>query len=259
MNNKIDFPFDKEGALKINEFRINVLDNILENLKLQDTAIRSCLDAGCGVGYFAKFLKEKGFDVKAFDIREENIVEAKTRVKDVEFFVDDIEELKNIKEDFDLVLCFGLLYHLENPLKALRNLAKLTKKYLIIESMIIPDNKPTALLVKERQELDQSKNYVALIPSEELINMFLKLLDFKVYKIDLKYHKVNIHNDFKRSLFKNKSRTIILASRKPLYINGIKEIEENLSPDYLLHYRKLIRWLFKLLIKIKQYYIKKIF
>jgi len=240
MNNKIDFPFDKEGALKINEFRTNVLDSILEDLKLQDSEIRSCLDAGCGVGYFSKFLKEKRFDVTSFDIKEENIIEAKKRVKDVDFFVDDLENLKNIKGNFDLVLCFGLLYHLENPLKALRNLAKLTKKYLIIESMIIPDNKPTALLVKEEQELDQSKNYVALVPSEKLINLFLKLLDFKVYRIDLKYYKFNIHNDFKSSLFKNKGRTIILASRIPLssIYNGIKEIEENLSPDYLSHYKK---------------------
>ena len=39
---------------------------------------------------------------------------------------------------FDLVLCFGLLYHLESPLRAIRHLRKLTGKVLLLESMCIP-------------------------------------------------------------------------------------------------------------------------
>ena len=212
---------------------MNILKSILSDLKIADPKIKSSLDVGCGVGYFSKFLREEGFNVTAFDVREDNIVEAKKRVKNVEFFVDDIEDLINIKGDFDLVLCFGLLYHLENPLKALRNLVKLTKKYLIIESMIAPDNRPAALLVKEEQELDQSKNYVALLPTEKLIVYFLKLLDFKVYKLNLNYYQPHIHSDFKSNLLKHKSRTIILASRKEVCTKGIEEIKEKLLSDYL--------------------------
>ena len=56
---------------------------------------------------------------------------------------------------FDLVLCFGLLYHLENPLLAVRHLRSLTEKCLLLESMGVPDNKPSMLLREEPSEFDQ--------------------------------------------------------------------------------------------------------
>ena len=37
--------------------------------------------------------------------------------------------------EFDLVLCFGLLYHLENPMRTIRHLRALTGQGLLLESM----------------------------------------------------------------------------------------------------------------------------
>src|SRR5690606_31610402 len=39
-------------------------------------------------------------------------------------------------EQYDVVLSLGLLYHLANPVQHLRNLARLTKKTLIINTLI---------------------------------------------------------------------------------------------------------------------------
>lgn len=39
---------------------------------------------------------------------------------------------------FDVVLQFGVLYHLKNPLLGIENTAKVTKKYALIETAIIP-------------------------------------------------------------------------------------------------------------------------
>jgi len=36
--------------------------------------------------------------------------------------------------EFDVVLCLGILYHMKNPFKVIENLAKITKKTIIIES-----------------------------------------------------------------------------------------------------------------------------
>ena len=57
---------------------------------------------------------------------------------------------------FDLVLCFGLLYHLENPLRPSAIFASLTGKCLLLESMCVPDEKPSMLLREEPREEDQS-------------------------------------------------------------------------------------------------------
>lgn len=61
---------------------------------------------------------------------------------------------------FDFVLCCGLLY-LENPLLAMRNLPALTEKCLLLESMCIPDEKPSMLLREEPRADDQSLTDIA--------------------------------------------------------------------------------------------------
>ncbi len=46
----------------------------------------------------------------------------------------------NEKQDADFVLCFGLLYHVENPIQILRKLAALAKRSLCIETQVLPFN-----------------------------------------------------------------------------------------------------------------------
>ena len=102
------------------------------------------------MGFFSKTLEECGLNVCGFDGREENIVEARKRFPHLPFERADIED-RNIRDlgRFDFVLCCGLLYHLENPLMAMRNLQSLTEKCLLVESMCIPDEKPSMLLREE--------------------------------------------------------------------------------------------------------------
>ena len=69
----------------------------------------------------------------------------------------DIEDRKVSKlGQFDFVLCFGLLYHLENPLQAIRNLRAITEKCVLLESMCLPEEKCSMLLSEEPRQEDQS-------------------------------------------------------------------------------------------------------
>ena len=108
----------------------------LENL----AALFSALDAGCGIGFFAQILHEFGLEVAAFDGRVGNVEEARRRFPGIRFDVGDIEspQIRALGR-FDLVVCFGLLYHLENPFLAIRNLRALTGRALLLESMCFPD------------------------------------------------------------------------------------------------------------------------
>ncbi len=91
--------------------------------------LRSALDLGCGVGYYAAMLRDLGFQTCAADGRADNISEAGDRHSGIDFRVADAEDpaLSELGI-FDLVLCLGLLYHLENPLRAIRNLRAITGK-----------------------------------------------------------------------------------------------------------------------------------
>ncbi len=68
-----------------------------------------------------------------------------------------------------------MLYHLEDPLLAIRHLRALTEKCLLLESMCVPDEKPSMLLREEPREDDQSLTDVAYYPSEDsLIKMLYR-------------------------------------------------------------------------------------
>ena len=53
-----------------------------------------------------------------------------------------IGTMDEIKEKFDIVLLFGVLYHLPNPVMVLKTLANITHKMLLISSHIIDEKEP---------------------------------------------------------------------------------------------------------------------
>lgn len=92
------------------------------------------LDAGCANGYYTLDLAKKGFRVTGIDLSPKNIKECKRRVKElnldnVDFFVADLENLKNIKDNqFDCIISFAALRYVPNVMKAMKELYRITKK-----------------------------------------------------------------------------------------------------------------------------------
>src|SRR5438067_8834216 len=138
--------------------------------QLGSRQLRTAADVGCGFGYFTRTLLELGLDVTAVDGRAENVAETARRNPSARCETFNVEDpaLGRIGP-FDLVVCFGLLYHLENPLAAIRNLATLTGDVLLAESVCAPGAAPAAVLYEEDDDIDQGLNYVALIPTEALL------------------------------------------------------------------------------------------
>src|SRR6266540_299913 len=119
-------PFDTPYTLRFNEARKALMGRLLQEI-INGERVSNALDVGCGFGYFSQYLKQSGIEVMGIDGRPENVEEARKRYPDIDFKVYDIEELSvGSLGQYDLVLCFGLLYHLENPFRAIRNLSSLT-------------------------------------------------------------------------------------------------------------------------------------
>jgi len=206
-------PFDAPDALLINEARKSFLEAFLSELIKREN-IATTLDAGCGFGFFSGFLKKKGFEVTAFDGRAENVAEAKRRNPNVKFTIYDVEDPSiGALGLFDLVLCFGLLYHLENPFRAIRNLASLTEKVLLVETVIAPGKSLATFLYEENFRQDQGLDYIALIPTESwFVKCFYRVGFPFVYKARI----LPDHQDFRSSLAKRQRRTVLVASRVEL-------------------------------------------
>ena len=179
-----------------------------------ELGLHSALDMGCGVGYYSAMLRELGFQTCALDGRAENISEAAIRHPGIDFRVADAEnpDLSSLGV-FDLVLCLGLLYHLENPLRAIRNLRALTGKLLLIESMIVPDDEPYLIMLDEPAGEDQSLGAVSCYPSEGAIVKMAYRAGFPhVYR----FRELPNHELYRSGIGRARSRTLIAASVTPL-------------------------------------------
>jgi len=195
------------------------LAEVLPSLHLD---LRTAIDIGCGVGYFAKFLADLGLAVVAVDGRPENVIEARSRYPHLRFVVQDIEDAA-LRElgTFDLVICVGVLYHLENPFAAVRNLHHLTRSVLLIESRVSPGEAPSATLVDEGLRQDQGLNYCAFIPTRACLAKMLSLAGFShVYSLS----RLPEHADFQDSVKAYRNRDMLVASKSELTSPLLKPI-----------------------------------
>ena len=222
--------FDQEHARRFVAARQAFLGPVLKDLR-DAGGITSVADVGCGVGYFSGFLSELGFDVVGSDGRVENVEEAKRRYPQIVFRYWNVEDSSLDGRDcYDLVLCVGLLYHLESPIRALRNLSTIARKMLLIESYATPQNR-TALYLREEADLeDQSLTRLALYASEATLIKICYQVGFgQVYRFD----PLPDHEDFRARSGRKRQRTMLLACRTPLrlaYLQSVPEPEDFSDP-----------------------------
>ena len=216
-------PFDQKEYRQLIEARGKTLQHTVRRLK-PAVGLSNAVDAGCGAGFFSQTLADCGLKVCGFDARAENVAEARRRFPQIPFEQGDIEEQVILQLGrFDLVLCFGLLYHLENPLRAIRHLRGLTEKCLLLESMCLPEEKPSMLLREEPRQEDQSLTDVACYPSEgSLVKMLYRAGFAAVYRVI----SLPDHDDFRDTPEHARRRTVLLASVAAIDVGGFRLIPE---------------------------------
>ena len=94
------------------------------------------LDIGCGRGHFIYLMKKKGWSVYGTEFSLSSAEGAKKRVGDDAIFVNnDLDELKNVNINFNIITLWHVLEHLENP-KKIANLIDeklINKGFAVIE------------------------------------------------------------------------------------------------------------------------------
>jgi 2-polyprenyl-3-methyl-5-hydroxy-6-metoxy-1,4-benzoquinol methylase len=131
--------------LPIHETRRRILMDVLEPEFGDRWPATSCLDLACHEGWFAVALAQRGCGrVLGIDAREENLAGAR-QIRDLlglpnlELRRADVTEMDPTAfGSFDAVLILGLLYHLEDPVGALRLARALTRRVCVIETQFAP-------------------------------------------------------------------------------------------------------------------------
>lgn len=184
----IIYPFDTLGA------NLDVMFSLLQNSgfisDLENSEIKTVCDIGCANGEMALTFAASGFDTTAVDftykhdrapyVARRHAEEHGLQVAIADFSVDKPFTVGDIKNGlitdpskdypddfrFDLVVCFGLLYHLRNPFGFVESLARIGKRVLLGTWVIthLPDlrvkvaNDPIAWLL-DKPENDDPTNY----------------------------------------------------------------------------------------------------
>jgi len=112
-----------------------ISDEVSKNIS-QNTEI--IFDAGCGDGTYTQEIKNNfpGSKIYAADPSSEGIKIAAARHPGIDFFVMDLEDeeaFKRFPAKLDVTVVRGVLHHMSNPEKGIRNLSKITKKIIIVE------------------------------------------------------------------------------------------------------------------------------
>ena len=105
-----------------------------------------CLDIGCHEGFYSFAMARLGVEsITGLDVRDANLNKARFAAErlghaSIAFQQGNIEELDpRSVGSHDLVLFLGVLYHLENPMRALRNLRAITSELCVIETQVIDE------------------------------------------------------------------------------------------------------------------------
>ncbi len=107
---------------------------------LGEIKFNSALDVGCGKGEIISKLKKLYPEVMiiGIDIDEEILAKAKQNNKGIVFEVQNIYKMSISDHTFDLVLCLEVLEHLSEPKQALKEIVRVSKKYILCSVPLEP-------------------------------------------------------------------------------------------------------------------------
>lgn len=112
----------------IDRFHKRVTDIVIN---LQPTTL---LDAGCGEGFVIDIFQTSmpGLDIAGFDVLPDSVAAAQQRNPRAAIATGDIYAIDFPDDSFDVVCCFEVLEHLGEPDRALRELARVASRYVVL-------------------------------------------------------------------------------------------------------------------------------
>lgn len=174
--------FHSTAYLLHNEKRLEHLASLNLPIEIGETV----LEVGAGIGDHTSFFIDRGCVITTTEGRPEcyKVLEQIMGDKTIVCFLDLENPTPNtlIDKKFDIVYCYGTLYHLSKPWFVLEYLSQRCKKILLLETCVSCDSNESVNLCEENiSDLSQSLCGYGCRPTRQWLMTKLKILFDYVY------------------------------------------------------------------------------
>jgi len=144
-NGLATMPAIPDAVVGIFETRLRMLESAVQQHFGARLHGIDCLDIGCHEGFYALAMASRVKHVTAVDARHENLNRARfvaqaMGVTNIDFQLGRVETLSGDQgRTYPLTLFLGLLYHVEDPMRCLREVAAVTGELCVIETQVVDD------------------------------------------------------------------------------------------------------------------------
>jgi SAM-dependent methyltransferase len=198
-----------------------------------DLAGKTVLEVGAGIGLHTPFFLERGCTVTVTDGRPENVAEIARRHPGVRTAIVDLEVDSPIELGrFDVIYCYGLLYHLSNPQRALARLADVCDGQLLLETAVSPGTHDELLLVRDPDAFNQAISGIGCRPTRLWILNRLKSLFGYGYIPRTQPDHVDFPADWVHTPIQTMHRSIFVGSRTPLALPTLTDSVPDQQPIF---------------------------
>lgn len=213
--------FLTDEASKINKAR----QDHLAALGLQ-LAGKTVLEVGAGIGLHTQFFEDLGCSVLITDGRPENVSEIRRRYPHRQARILDLETTTDltILGTFDIVYCYGTLYHLSQPEVALKAMAQVCNELILLETCVTPGNTVAINPISENiNDLNQAYSGIGCRPTRPWVMAMLTQYFGFAYVSKYQPCYPDFDLNWNQPLNKLLHRAVFVGSKTPLHHDKLLE------------------------------------
>jgi FkbM family methyltransferase len=206
-------PFLTEQALGMNAARLEHLASL--GLDLDGKRV---LEVGAGIGLHTSFFEERGCEVLSTDGNPRNVAEMSKRYPRRNVQVLDLDREADLGHlgEFEIVYCYGTLYHLARPAAALRALAGVCSGLLLLETCVALGAHSELHLVREPPDSNMAVSGLGARPTRQWVMDHLREAFGHAYVTKTQPRHPDFEVDWERPAFQLVHRAVFVGSKQPL-------------------------------------------
>lgn len=185
---------------------------------------KKVLDIGSTNGNFSKIISKLNGDVTLSTPNKKVYDKLINKYKVIKLDIENKSEIENL-EYFDYILCYDVLEHLQNPIKAIENMYSKTD-ILIIESSFSNFYNDDIVNIKNEKSINTSNTGIgSRFSRDTLYKLLINNFDY-VYSIKKIPEHFSYQKDWNQTNYRNnltqKSRDILIGSKKVISNNNLE-------------------------------------